>query len=122
MESILMDIPKTLPWIDDAKKYIDDHLTDPNLSLKQISHHFSMNPVQFSRMFKEGAGEKFIDYVTRLRIELSMKKLAMSSDSIQEIAWQVGYTHVVSFIRAFKKSTELTPGHFRKDSREAGSI
>lgn len=112
-----MEKSKTEVWVDKAKKYIDDHLTDPNLSLKKISHDFCMNPVQFSRMFKDGAGEKFIDYVTRLRIELSKHKLDISTDSIQDIAEQVGYTHVVSFIRAFKKSTEVTPGHYRKEAK-----
>jgi len=103
--------------VEKAKAYIDDNLTNPNLSLKQISDHLRINPVQFSRMFKDGAGVKFVDYVTRLRIEFSMHKLAASSDSIQDIAEQVGYTHVVSFIRAFKKNTNVTPGHYRKEAQ-----
>jgi two-component system response regulator YesN len=106
--------PKFYVMIEKMRTYIEDNLTDPNLSLKQISHHFDIHPCQFSRVFKAGTEEKFIDYVTRLRIELSKEKLAQSCDTIQDIAEQVGYTHVISFIRVFKKNEHATPGEYRK--------
>ncbi|WP_138754579.1 helix-turn-helix domain-containing protein [Paenibacillus sinopodophylli] len=100
--------------LDQAKQYIEKYYADAALSLNQISEGFGMNPANFSRSFKQGTGEKFVDYVTRIRIEHAKQKLIATDDSIQDIGFAVGYVHAVSFNRSFKKSAGITPGDYRK--------
>lgn len=100
--------------LDKAKQYIERYYADDMLSLNGISEQFGMNPTSFSRAFKHGTGEKFVDYVTRVRIEHAKRALAETEVSIQEIGLAVGYVHAVSFNRAFKKAVNLTPGDYRK--------
>ncbi|WP_438444340.1 AraC family transcriptional regulator [Gorillibacterium sp. sgz5001074] len=103
------------------RAYIGEHYTDPNLSLAQISEAFGMNLKTLSRIFKEEFGEKFVDYLTKLRIERAKRLLEETGDSVQSIAEQVGYLYPMSFIRVFKKSEGITPGDYRKerDSRRS---
>lgn len=100
------------------REYIDDRLADPNLSLNQISEHFQLTPQHFSALFKELQGEKFVDYLIRVRMQKARLLLATSNESVQDIALQVGYTHSFSFIRVFKRITGFTPGEFRKNGDE----
>ncbi|OXM17394.1 helix-turn-helix domain-containing protein [Paenibacillus herberti] len=99
--------------------YISAHLADPNLSLNQISEYFQLSPSHFSALFKEVMNEKFIDYLTRIRIEAATRLLVTTNASIQDIGLQVGYVHSFSFIRVFKKWTGTTPGEYRK-KKESG--
>ncbi|MFD2117213.1 helix-turn-helix domain-containing protein [Paenibacillus yanchengensis] len=99
----------------DAQTYITSNYADANLSLTQLSEQFHLSSRYLSRLFKEELGEKFIDYVMKIRIEHAQRLLNETNLSVQEIAQQVGYTHSISFIRAFKKIVGLTPGEYRKE-------
>ncbi|MDF2924601.1 MAG: hypothetical protein K0R57_3515 [Paenibacillaceae bacterium] len=98
-----------------VRQYIAEHFRDPDLSLTQISEAFDINLKTLSRIFKEEFGEKFVDYLTRLRIELAKELLETSQDSVQRIAEMVGYLYPMSFIRVFKKTVGTTPGDYRKE-------
>lgn len=104
--------------LDRARQYIEEHYADAALSLNQISEGFGMNPANFSRTFKLGTGEKFVDYVTRVRIDHAKKLLIESEAPIQDIGFAVGYVHAVSFNRSFKKAAGITPGDYRKQGHE----
>ncbi|MDF2963348.1 MAG: AraC family transcriptional regulator [Paenibacillus sp.] len=97
-----------------VKEYIENHYTDPNLSLNQISERFEMNPRYLSKLFKEEFGEKFMDYMLKIRLEEAQRLLLNTALPVQDIAEQVGYVHVISFHRAFKNMYGLPPGDYRK--------
>jgi len=96
------------------RAYIEQNYQDCNLSLLSVSEEFQISPSYLSRLFKETVGEKFVHYLTRVRIENAKKMLRESDRSVQEIAMEVGYVHPFSFIRTFKKITGITPGEYRK--------
>ncbi|MDF2670047.1 MAG: hypothetical protein K0R67_2353 [Paenibacillus sp.] len=101
--------------ISKVKGYIDAHYGDSDLSLDLLSDRFKLNLKSLSRMFKEETGENFIDYLTKLRIEHAKQMLlAYPNDPVQHISSKVGYLHVNTFIRVFKKQVGMTPGEYRK--------
>ncbi|WP_426452743.1 helix-turn-helix domain-containing protein [Paenibacillus sp. S-38] len=110
----LRSVKNNYALIGQVKEYIEKHYADPNLSLNQISDRFEMNPRYLSRLFKEEFGEKFIDYMLRVRLEEAQKLLLHTSLPVQDIAEKVGYVHVISFHRAFKNMFGQPPGHYRK--------
>ncbi|AEI40807.1 helix-turn-helix domain-containing protein [Paenibacillus mucilaginosus] len=110
----LRSVKNNYALIGQVKEYIEKHYADPNLSLNQISDRFEMNPRYLSRLFKEEFGEKFIDYMLRVRLEEAQKLLLHTSLPVQDIAERVGYVHVISFHRAFKNMYGQPPGHYRK--------
>lgn len=96
-----------------AKNYIDEHYADPDLSLVRVSDYLGLQPSYLSQLFKEEMGEKFVDYVLKVRMIQAKKLLVETEHSIQSIAEQVGYQNVISFYRAFKKVHDIPPGEYR---------
>ncbi|WP_172254108.1 helix-turn-helix domain-containing protein [Saccharibacillus deserti] len=100
------------------KAYVAEHYGDPDFSLTQIGEAFGGNTKTISRIFKEEIGEKFVDYLTRLRMDEAKRLLVETDESVQGIAEKVGYLYPMSFIRVFKKLENRTPGEYRKEHEE----
>ncbi|CAM4237520.1 AraC family transcriptional regulator [Paenibacillus alkaliterrae] len=96
-----------------VKAYIDRNYADSNLSLNQVSDLFGVSPKSISNLFKEELGEKFFDYLVKVRFDHATQLLQETDEPIQFIAEKVGYVHVISFHRAFKKMFDLPPGEYR---------
>ncbi|WP_229725317.1 helix-turn-helix domain-containing protein [Paenibacillus abyssi] len=99
------------------KEYIDRHYSDPGLSLVQVGDQYGLSARSASNLFKEELGEKFIDYLLKVRFAHAKNMLVETDEPIQTIAEKVGYSHVISFHRAFKKLFDLPPGEFRAMNR-----
>jgi len=95
------------------KEYIDRNYADPSLSLVQVGDRYGLKPRSVSSLFKEEIGENFLDYLLKVRFNHAKEMLVHTDEPIQNIAEKVGYTHVISFHRAFKKMYDLPPGEYR---------
>jgi YesN/AraC family two-component response regulator len=98
-----------------VKRHIESHYSNPDLSLNHLTEAFGLSPRYLSKLFKEEFGEKFIDYMVKVRMDNAKRLLVETTYSIQEIGEQVGYIHMMSFIRIFKKIVGVTPGSYRKE-------
>lgn len=92
---------------------IEEHWSDPNLSLQFMADQFQMSTSNFSYHFKKTIGQNFKEYIDHLRINQSINLLKNSEQSIESIALRVGYLNASSFIRSFKKIIGMTPGQYR---------
>ncbi len=59
-------------------------------------------------------GQPPIEYVTSWRMQLAADRIRGSSDSLANIAADVGYESEAAFNRAFKRVTGVTPGRWRE--------
>ncbi|BFT72831.1 helix-turn-helix domain-containing protein [Paenibacillus sp. P36] len=100
--------------ISEIKSYLLEAYSNPDLSLHFLSEKFELPSRALSKLFKAETGERFVDYLIRIRVEEAKRMLVQTSDSVQSIAEHVGYLQVISFIRTFKKSEGITPGEYRK--------
>lgn len=98
-----------------VREFVLEHYASSELSLSQVSDALHMNQKTLSRIFKEEFGEKFVDYLAKVRVEQAKKRLIETSEPIQVIAEKVGYLYPMSFIRVFKKVEGTTPGDYRKE-------
>lgn len=96
------------------KRYIETHYANPDISLAMLSDVFQMNSKYVSQRFKEGTGEKFLDFLTRLRMDEAKRLMLTTNETIQDISSKVGYVNYISFNRAFKKAMGKSPSDFRK--------
>lgn len=74
-------------------RLVADELGNPNLSLKWAAKDMLfMNPDYLGKLFKQETGEKFSQYVTRVRLEHAMKQMKIRRDaSVSEIAEEIGF-------------------------------
>jgi len=67
--------------------------------------------------FRHFLGEPPITYLTRWRLQLAGRLLTTTSQSVAEIAPQVGYDSEAAFNRAFKRMFQVPPARFRRESK-----
>jgi two-component system response regulator YesN len=99
--------------VDIAKEYIKNNYSKP-LSLDEVSYMVNISPYYFSKIFKEGTGENFIEYLTNIRIEKAKELLSNSDYSMKEICVMVGYSDPNYFSRSFKKNVGVTPTEYKE--------
>jgi len=95
-----------------AKQFINKHFCE-NISLEVVSEHLSLSPSYFSSLFSRVTGERFVDYVTNLRINLAKELLKSAEYKVYEISDMIGYDNPHYFSRIFKKVTGVSPLDFK---------
>lgn len=96
-----------------AKAFIEDNY-HKDISLDDVSRIVDISPYYFSKLFKEEAGENFIEYLTNIRIEKAKKLLQNRDLSIKNICVDTGYIDPNYFSRIFKKQVGVTPTEYRE--------
>ncbi|MGG1516512.1 helix-turn-helix domain-containing protein [Paenibacillus oryzisoli] len=100
--------------LSDIRIYIEDNYSSPDLSLDHIGEKFQINGKYSSQLFKQQFGMTFVDFLINLRMEHAKRMLLDTEESINDISLKVGYLNPVSFGRAFKRATGVTPSDYRK--------
>lgn len=100
--------------VSEMKQYIEEHYTNPDLSLNHLSERFDVSPKYASHLFKTEFAMKFVDFLTRLRMNHAQQMLCNTTETVQHIATQVGYANSITFGRVFKRVVGVTPGDYRK--------
>lgn len=95
-------------------QYLEEHYYDKDLSLTSLADKFAVTPSYLSRFFKNHIGCSFIKYLHGIRLGKAKQMLLSYDHTIADIADNVGYIDSHSFIRAFKKYENMTPGQYRE--------
>jgi two-component system response regulator YesN len=98
---------------------IDQYIGNQNLSLHWVANEMLyMNADYLGKLFKKETGEKFSNYITRLRIELAINLIEKENDvKVFEIAEKIGYgENPQYFSQVFKKHTGFTPSEYKRES------
>jgi AraC family transcriptional regulator len=96
-----------------------EHGLDRDLSLATMARKYGYSPFHFHRFFSQTVGETPKQHVERLRLERAAYHLAVTDDSILEIAVKVGFKNHETFSRAFKRAVSWTPSNYRRACRQA---
>lgn len=96
-----------------AKHYIEENY-QKDISLDDVSRQVDISPYYFSKLFKQEAGENFIEYLTRVRMHHAKEALHDKSNSVKEVCVMSGYSDPNYFSRIFKKYEGITPSEYRE--------
>ncbi|WP_416294710.1 helix-turn-helix transcriptional regulator [Paenibacillus illinoisensis] len=121
IQPILSAISSQLETKDPVISFVLDYLNHhygEDINLNLVADKLNLTPGYLSSIFKEKTNINFSEYLNNLRVERAKELLVNVDLRIQDIAMQVGYQNVNSFIRMFKRRYGLTPGEYRK--RHAG--
>ncbi len=100
--------------IADALRYIEMNYKD-NLTLSDIASHIHMSKNHLSYLFQKETGHSFSDYLSDLRIAKAKELLNGSKRyTVSEIAEMTGFSDTGYFCKVFKKSTGMSPNHYRQ--------
>ena len=97
--------------------YIEENYTDTNLNVAKIAESLKMNSTYLSSAFKKTANVGVLERLNKFRCEKSTVLLSETDRNINEIALEVGYSSVHTYIRIFKKYFFMTPTQYRSEIR-----
>lgn len=100
-----------------AKEYIIKNF-NKNITLKEVADAVFLSQNYLSELFKKELNEGFYDFLSNYRINVSKQLLLTTNLKIYEIAERVGYNDSITFGRAFKKITGITPNSFRNGTSD----
>ena len=83
------------------------------LQVSFIADECGLNRSYLSRLFKDATGRSIQTYLMDYRMKNAIRLLKETNDSIQNIAFLVGYSDIFTFSRAFKKVFGMTPSECR---------
>lgn len=100
---------RLLEVMDQHKPYLDS-----DLRLDDLANMISLSRNHTSQIINEHFGQSFFYFINTYRISEAMELLISDIDlSITEVIYQSGFNNRVSFYKAFKKHTGITPKEFR---------
>jgi len=97
-----------------VRKYITDHLNDPELNRSSIAEAIHMNPDYLSYCFHNEFGETLTAYIVKTRIDQARYLIKNSFMPINTICYEVGFKSVSYFYKQFKRLTGLTPQQYKE--------
>jgi AraC-like DNA-binding protein len=98
--------------------YLLHHISDsPRLSYRKAAGIAAYCPEHFSRMFHERTGVRFVDWQCAVRMEHAKPKLLLDRMQLGAVGRAVGYQHLSTFGRVFKRYEGVTPLRFRAFGR-----
>lgn len=99
--------------VEEALAYINDNIFDPDLSLKLVASKIYTNESYLSRIFKKETGVTLIEYISKKRIDESVRLLNSTDLKVYEIAEKIGFRDPHYFSICFKKQTGMTIKQFK---------
>lgn len=114
--AILAHSGKNIRSLDKMKqiiKFIEQNYSR-RITIAEISAELGLSQSHFMKYFKKTMGTSFVEYLNEYRLTMASRLLLVSSDSILNIAGEVGFENLSYFNRVFKKRFGITPRDYRK--------
>lgn len=99
--------------ISDAKLFMLDNFSNPNLMLQDVAREVNMSNSRFSTVFSQQSGQTFTEYLVYLRLNKAKELLRTTDVKASQIASEVGYNDSHYFSYIFKKNVGITPTDYR---------
>ncbi len=90
-----------------------------DIDLEKMAEQAGLEKRTFLRRFHKATGLRPTEYVQSLRIGQARERLEFSRESVEQIAWTVGYKDPSAFRRVFQKITGLSASAYRDRFRTA---
>ncbi|MCR5508013.1 MAG: response regulator [Lachnospiraceae bacterium] len=94
-----------------ARDYIRDHYSE-QINLQIVADAIDISPGHLSKCFKNIEKKGFSEYLTSVRLEKAKELMRKADKSIQEIAYDVGFSDSNYFGKCFKKNEGITPKEY----------
>lgn len=107
------EVSGTYKMMSDIKNYIDLHYAE-ELSLKELSSSFYLQPNTISKNFGKIFGKNVNNYINSVRVANAVRFLEEEEISITELADRVGYSSVNTFLRQFREKMGVSPLQYKK--------
>lgn len=96
-----------------ALAYVKEHYNE-EIRIRDLARVCSISESHFRRIFQECMNMTPNDHVNVVRIHEASRLLLKSHDTMEEVAYRVGYGNVSTFNRNFKRMLGMTPYQWKR--------
>ena len=100
-----------------ALEILEARISD-DITLAELGNEFHLSMAHFARAFRNSVGETPHVWLTKRRVERAKQLLTHTNLLLPEIALECGFSHRISFSRAFARITGVTPSEWRTETRD----
>ena len=105
------------PQIVSVLKYINEHYRSV-VMLDDLSDKVGISKFYLCRRFHEVTGATVMEYLNNVRLTKVHNMLLNTKNSIDDIAFETGFSSAVNLSRAFKKLYGVSPSEFRRTKKK----
>lgn len=102
-----------------VQTYLSEHYGE-SVKLAEVARVFGFSSAYFTQVFKKTFGMTFIQYLTQYRLGKSKKLLKESCLTLDEIAFETGFSNYSYFSTTFKQYMGVSPKAYRKNKQSRG--
>jgi AraC family transcriptional regulator len=96
-----------------AKSYLASRIAE-RVTLEDVAESVHVSPFHLARIFQERTGVPVHRYLTRLRLRLSLDRLADGATDLTALALELGFSSHSHFADAFRREFGRTPSQVRR--------
>lgn len=111
--SLTKDIKSSNSVLHHITAFIRENISE-KLSIDLLAKMAYMSKASFYRLFKKELGINPTTYILQEKIRKAKQLLSVSSSSIGDTGYQLGFPDVNYFHRQFKKAEGITPSQFKR--------
>lgn len=99
-------------------QHINENIINENqLSIVYLSEKFNISNKYFSEYFRRNADESLKEYIQKTKLQIAVNRIKYTQNSLQEIAWSLGFTDGSHLNRALKKYFGFSSSALKKDKK-----
>jgi YesN/AraC family two-component response regulator len=102
--------------IDDTEEFIENNLTDINLSVNMIAESIGLTSKYLNVLYKKHTGNSIGSVINNLRMDKARQMILETNQSIDSIIEQIGWGSKKYFFTCFKKRFGVTPSVYRNNN------
>ena len=100
----------------EAARWLDAHAHEP-VDLETTAKAVGLSAFHFLRVFSQVLGVTPHQYLVRARLRRAARLLVEGTQSITDIAFDVGFADLSNFVRTFHRAAGMAPREFRQVAR-----
>lgn len=103
-------------FLEKAIDYIQQNLTDTELSVENLAYYLLMSRSQAYRKIKALTGQSVTEFIRTIRLKMAIALLEEGKLSISEIGFKVGFTSPAYFTKCFRLQFGRSPSEYITNS------
>lgn len=101
-------------FVDDLSREIEKRMSDTDLSVESLADAMGMSRSVLFRRVKNATGQSPVELLRMLRLDRAQKLLAYGTMTVQQVAYEVGFSSPGYFARCYKEKFGVSPGDGKK--------
>lgn len=105
--------PKDNDFVQNVKNLLEEHITNPEFNVNQLSLQLNISTTQLYRRLKLLTGHTPVDFIRLIRLQKAHGLLSSGKNTVKEVCYLTGFNNLSYFIKCFKEQFGTTPASFR---------